>query len=197
MSGYQAIVLAAGAGSRFGGGKMLAAWAGRPLVCAAVERALAAPVDEALLIVGCEAEAVIAAIEPLQTERLRVVTADDWRDGLSRSLAAGIAALPTESRGVLVFLGDMPQIPPELPARVIAALQSGATAVQPIVDTVPGHPVGLASTLYAAVSALTGDAGAGALLRGRPDVVHLAVSDTGATFDVDSREALLSGGPPC
>jgi len=140
---------------------------------------------------------VPAASGPLQPERRGVVTADDWRDGLSRSLAAGIAALPTESRGVLVSLGDMPQIPPELPARVIAALQSGATAVQPIVDTVPGHPVGLASTLYAAVSALTGDAGAGALLRGRPDVVHLAVSDTGATFDVDSREALLSGGPPC
>jgi molybdenum cofactor cytidylyltransferase len=181
----QAVVLAAGAATRFGGGKLLADWRGRPLVLAAVEAALAAPVDEVVVVLGCEAERVAWAISPLAGARLRLVVADDWAQGLSASLRAGLRSLPADSAGFLLFLGDMPLIPPDLPPRVLAALGGGAAAAQPFHGDTPAHPVGFSAALYPELRTLKGDAGAGALLRGRPGVVRLPCGDAGAVFDVD------------
>jgi molybdenum cofactor cytidylyltransferase len=181
----QAIVLAAGAGSRFGGGKLLADWRGRPLVLAAVETALAAPVEAVIVVLGCEAERVAGVLAAVGDPRLRLVVADDWADGLSASLRAGVANLPADSAGFLLFLGDMPLIPPDLPPKVLAALESGASAVQPLHGETPAHPVGFSAALYGELSRLSGDAGAGALLRARPGVVRLCCGEAGAVFDVD------------
>ncbi len=181
----QAIVLAAGAGSRFGGGKLLAGWRGRPLIIAAVEAALAAPVDEVIVVLGCEAERVAAALAAITAARLRLVVADEWAHGLSASLRTGVKSLPADSSGFLLFLGDMPLIPADLPPRVMAALDDGALAVQPFHGETPAHPVGFAAPLYSALMALKGDVGAGALLRGLPGVVRLACAEPGAVFDVD------------
>lgn len=188
-----AVVLAAGSGSRFGGGKLLAEWRGRPLVAWAVEAALAAPVEGVVVVLGWQDELVEAALAPLSGRRLRMVVAPDWVDGLSASLKAGVAALPRDSAGVLLFLGDMPAIPADLPGRVAAALRSGAVAAQPRVGAAPGHPVGLSAALYAEIMQLTGDVGAGPLLKGREGVVRLDVEDAGATLDVDRPEDLTRG----
>lgn len=185
MTGYQAIVLAAGAGLRFGGRKLLAIRRHRPLILSAVETALDSPVDEVIVVVGCEGEIVTAALGPLANVRLRIVDAPEWREGMSASLRAGLASLPTDSRGVLLFLGDMPDIPGPVPQQVLDALMSGATAVRPTCDGAPGHPVGLSSALYPDLMGLSGDQGANAILRDRTDVTYLAVDDIGAVFDVD------------
>jgi molybdenum cofactor cytidylyltransferase len=181
----QAIVLAAGAGTRFGGGKLLADWRGRPLVLAAVETALAAPVEAVIVVLGCEAKRVAKVLAGVTDARLRLVVADDWADGLSASLRAGVANLPADSAGFLLFLGDMPLIPPDLPPKVLAALENGAPAVQPLHGETPAHPVGFSAALYGELSRLSGDAGAGALLRARPDVVRLSCGEVGAVFDID------------
>jgi molybdenum cofactor cytidylyltransferase len=185
-----AIVLAAGAGVRFGGGKLLAPFGGRPLVQAAVAVALAAPVEQVIVVLGCGAGAIAAALAPLQGPRLALVTAGDWEEGLAASLRAGVRSLPPSSAGCLVLLGDMPLIPPHLPEQVLAALAAGAPAVQPLHHGRPAHPAGFSSALYPDLLALTGDAGAGALLRGRADVVQLEAGDPGAVFDVDHRDDL-------
>jgi len=181
----QAIVLAAGAGTRFGGGKLLADWRGRPLILAAVEAALAAPVETVIVVLGCEAPRVAAALSAVTDPRLRLVVADDWADGLSASLRAGVESLPSDSDGFLLFLGDMPLIPPDLPPRVLSALNGGAAAVQPFHGQTPAHPVGFSAALYGPLRSLSGDAGAGALLRGRSDVVRLSCGEAGAAFDID------------
>lgn len=181
----QAIVLAAGAGTRFGGGKLLADWRGRPLVLAAVEAALAAPVEAVIVVLGCEAPRVAATLAAVTDPRLHLVVADDWAEGLSASLRAGVASLPSDSVGFLLFLGDMPSIPPDLPPRVLSALDGGAAAVQPFHGQTPAHPVGFSAALYGQLRGLSGDAGAGALLRGRSDVVRLSCGEAGSVFDVD------------
>lgn len=198
MTGYQAVVLAAGAARRFGGGKLLASWRGRPLVAAAVESALASPVDEVIVVLGCDAGPIAAALASLAGPRLRFARAQDWEEGLAASLRAGVASLPPNSRGFLLFLGDMPAIPAALPARVLTELMKGAPAVQPQRGTKPGHPVGFSRDLYEALSALSGDTGAGALLRARADVVRLPVDDPGSVLDIDhpdDLEAPRSDGP--
>ena len=143
----QAIVLAAGAGTRFGGGKLTADWRGRPLVLAAVEAALAAPVDAVIVVLGCEAPRVTEALAAVTDARLGLVVAEDWAEGLSASLRAGVESLPSDSVGFLLFLGDMPLIPPELPPKVLAALDGGAAAAQPFHGQTPAHPVGFSAAL--------------------------------------------------
>jgi molybdenum cofactor cytidylyltransferase len=182
---WQAVVLAAGAGSRYGGGKLVADWAGRPLIAAAVTTALAAAVDEVVVVTGCDRAGVEAALAPLAGPRLRLAFADDWASGLSASLKAGVRALPADSGGLLLFLGDMPRIPPGLTAEVLKALQGGAKAVQPWQGDRPAHPVGLSAALFGQLLALEGDTGAASLLRGDNDTVRLQTPDPGAVFDVD------------
>ena len=189
---YQAIVLAAGAGSRYGNGKLLSDYRGRPLVFAAVEAALAAQVDEVIVVLGHDGARVAAGLGPLATARLRPVIAFDWQEGLSASLRCGIGCLPKSSLGALLFLGDMPGITPDLPARVLEALHSGAIAAQPMHRGRPAHPVGFSADLYGQISRLDGDAGAGALLRTLPGVVRFEAGNAGAVFDVDTPQDALA-----
>jgi len=185
MNGYQGLVLAAGAGERFGGRKLTADWQGRPLVMAAVEAALGAPVDTVIVVLGCDASTVAAALAPLAGPRLQLVVAEGWRDGMAATLRQGVQSLPATSRGFLLFLGDMPLIPRALPPSVLAHLEAGAPAAQPFHGGVPAHPVGFSLALYEDLLALTGDRGAAALLRDRPGVIRIEAGDAGAVFDVD------------
>lgn len=195
-SSIQAIVLAAGAGSRFGGAKLLAPWRGRSLVCASVEAALAAPVDEVIVVLGCDAALVAQALQSgPEAARLRIAVAEDWAQGLAASLRAGLAALPKTSKGCLIFLGDMPATPCDLPSRLVAALTDGAIAAQPEFEGAPAHPVALSAALYPALRALEGDAGAGRLLRTLDGVVRLKTGDPGAVFDIDVADDLSDAAP--
>ncbi len=191
--GVHALVLAAGAGRRFGGGKLLAAYRGEPLLLGAVRAALASGVETATVVLGCDAEAVATALAGVTDARLRRVVAADWADGLSASLRAGVLSLPAEARGCLIFLGDMPEAGPAAAAAVLAALRRGAAAAMPTHDGKPGHPVGFARAEFPALTALTGDRGAGPLLdRLGLRVARIALSDPGVIFDVD-RPADLGG----
>jgi CTP:molybdopterin cytidylyltransferase MocA len=61
MSGTTtAIVLAAGAGSRFGGGKLTATFAGKPLLQHVLDRVAEAGVGETVVVLGSDAEAIEA-----------------------------------------------------------------------------------------------------------------------------------------
>ncbi len=192
---WQAVVLAAGAGSRYGGGKLVADWAGRPLVTAAVTTALATAVDEVVVVTGCDRAKVEAALAPLAGPRLRLAVADDWANGLSASLKAGVRALPAGSGGFLLFLGDMPRVPLALAQDVLEALKGGARAAQPWSGDRPAHPVGLSAALFGQVLALEGDTGAASLLRNDNDTVRLMTPNPGAVFDVDHPSDLAEGSP--
>ena len=190
MSRLYALVLAAGQGARFGGRKLLSPWRGGVLLDGALTAALAAPVEGVLLVTGpnaAEAAAGRDLAERLgQGERLTIVAALDCALGLSASLRAGLAALPTDASGVLVFLGDMPVIPPDVPARLADALADGAPAAAPIHNGQRGNPVALSRALFADLAALTGDRGARGLLDGLGERLALVETDSdGVLIDVD------------
>ena len=100
-TGLWSVVLGAGAGSRFGGDKMRAPWAGGRLVEAAIATARSAPVDGVILVTRPGDRLV-------DDPALKIVEAADWATGMAASLRAGIAALPAGAAGAYVFLGDMP-----------------------------------------------------------------------------------------
>ena len=83
------LILAAGAGRRFGGPKQLAELNGRPLLEHAV-RAMAAAVDRVVVVLGARADEVVAGADLRGAE---VVVCAGWADGMSASLRCGLAAL--------------------------------------------------------------------------------------------------------
>ena len=190
---FEAIVLAAGAGSRFGGGKLLAPWAGGVLLDGALAAAFAAPVSRVIVVTGADSQAVAAAASAFaqqagQTARLHVVHADDHAQGMGASLRRGAAELAADCAGVFVLLGDMPRVPHAVLALLAKAVRAGAPAAAPVFDGQRGHPALIGADLLAGLLALTGDAGARNILKDLGErLARVAAPDDGVLFDVDER----------
>lgn len=181
-----AIVLAAGAGRRFGGGKLAAPFRGEPLLTHAIRTACASPSARVIVV----AAPGLDCGDTGRAEVLRLASSS-----LSESLRAGIAAAG-HCDGAFVFLGDMPLVPHGMAARLAEAI-GPAHAALPRFKGRPGHPVLLSPAAMAdAVAHLHGDEGMGRLLRGRTDVVFVESDDAGVCADVDLPDDLdrLGGG---
>lgn len=188
MSEVAAIVLAAGSGIRFGGGKLLAPFRGKQLVRHAVEAALASSAAPVLVVVGADEERIASALTGLV---VRYVQNPRFAEGLSTSLQAGFAALPAESRAAMVLLGDMPLVRAGLIDALVAAWRvGGPEAVVPTCRGRRGNPVLLSRALEPDLHALSGDVGAGPLLRARPSVREVPVEEEAVLLDADTPDAL-------
>ncbi len=190
-----AVVLAAGRSSRYraGGGpeptKLVAYLNGEPLVRAVARAALASHAAPVIVVTGHAAPQVEAALEGLD-----VVFAHnpDFASGLASSLRVGVAAVPATVAGVIVLLGDMPEVKPQTIDRVIAAFaaQPGASAAAPVTQGRRGNPALLGRALFSSVAKLAGDEGARGLLRGVEDVVEVPFEDQATAADIDTPEDL-------
>lgn len=188
----EAVVLAAGSGARFGGGKLLAPWRGGALLEATLALAQRAPVRRVTVVTGADDR--VADLVRRFDPQMRIVAAADHAEGLAASLRAGLAALPPDVAGVLVFLGDMPRVPAPVLAPLVEAVLAGAPAAAPMWDGRRGNPVTLGRPLFAEVMALQGDAGARAVLdRLGERLVTVPAPDDGVLFDVDRPEDLEAG----
>jgi molybdenum cofactor cytidylyltransferase len=196
MPNIACIVLAAGRSTRMGGAnKLLADIGGKPMVRRVVEAALASRARPILVVTGHQAASVVAALAGLE---VAFVDNPDYAVGLSSSLKAGIGAVPASADGVLVLLGDMPQITGAHLDRLIAAFAAEDRAV--IVPTHKGrrgNPVLWPRAHFAEMLQLKGDAGAKRLMAAHAADVREVDLGTDAIFaDVDTAEALaqLRGG---
>src|SRR5690606_21502788 len=122
-----AILLAAGAGTRFGGGKLL-----HPLEDGV---AIAAHAARNLIAAGLPVTAVVRPgdfplAELLEQEGCQVTICPDAGRGMGVSLAHGVTAA-RDAGGWVVALADMPRIRPATIARVVQALAAGADIAAP------------------------------------------------------------------
>ena len=175
------LVLAAGAGTRFGSSpKQLADLHQRPLLEWAVCAQCAVPeLERVLVVLGADAGQVRAGV---RFGRAETVVCEDWESGQAASLRRGVAALAGAVK-VVVTLGDAPLVTPE----VIRLFVAQAPRTRALYDGRPGHPVVLGQDEIAALTSLDGDHGARGLLRGGPviEVGHLC-----SGRDVDTPEDL-------
>jgi len=187
-----ALVLAAGRSTRMGGpNKLLADIGGRPLVRIAVEEALASQARPVIVVTGHERERVEAALKGMP---VTLVHNPDFARGLSTSLKAGVAAVPAEVDGVIVCLGDMPQVDAALIDRLIEAFdpEHGALVVVPTIAGKRGNPVVWSRHFFSDLAAVEGDIGARHLIGIYPEaVVEVAVSAAALT-DIDTPDALAA-----
>lgn len=182
MTDLVAVILAAGLSTRFGGDKLSALLDGEPLLFHAIRAARAAPVASVIVVARPGLETGYWPGPP-SVEVVRLEST-----ALSDTLKAGIAAAGDAS-GAFVFLGDMPRIPHGLAARLVAVI-GPAYAAMPRHEGKPGHPVLLSARAFADIAVLTGDEGAGRLLRRNGDVVFDDCPDPAILFDVDRPEDL-------
>lgn len=185
-----AVVLAAGSGRRFGGGKLLAPWRGAPLLHGALAAARAAPAGSVTVVTGADAEAIAACVTRFDPG-VRIVHAADHAEGMAASLRAGLASLSPETSVALVFLGDMPRVPRAVLEPLVQAVAAGAPAAAPVFEGRRGNPVALSRALFAEAMKLSGDTGARGVLQGLGERLALVEApDDGVLFDVDQRADL-------
>ena len=156
-----AVVLAAGASTRFGAPKQ------RLLLPAVLQRVRAAGLDEVVVVLGAHEADVGAA----------TVLCPEWERGPGASLRCGLAALGAEVDAAVVVLADGPELSPTAVRRVIAAWRHSA---EPVVAAsyggVRGHPLVLARPAWGDIP----DEG----LRAREPVL-VPCDDLGSPGDVD------------
>jgi CTP:molybdopterin cytidylyltransferase MocA len=187
------VVLAAGAGTRFGGAKQLADLDGRPLLEHSIRAMTVSPVGRVVVVLGAGAEEVV---ERVDLHGAQPVVCGAWRDGQSASLARGLEEL-ADCEAVVVTLGDQPRLSPDAIRRVISARSADAAAVRATYRGDPGHPVLLEHELFERMRDVTGDHGARNLLLSVA-TREVPCGDLGGGEDVDTPsqlDALRAGGP--
>ena len=180
-----AVVLAAGAGSRFSGAehKLRAELRGRPVLAWVLDAVAEAGFNQTYVVVGAvEIDDVIAA----SGHRVTLVANPDWADGQATSLVAAVAAVDADGHDALVVgLGDQPFVPPSAWRSVGAA---AGTIVTATFDGQRRPPVKLNRSVWPLLDR-TGDSGARHLMAERPELVS-EIPCTGNPVDIDTVEDL-------
>jgi CTP:molybdopterin cytidylyltransferase MocA len=186
-----AIVLAAGAASRFGSPKALAMLDGRPLLEHVLDAIRTAGIEDVVVVLGHDADEIEERIDWLSERRVRN---PDPRH-ISSSLQVGLAAvleLERPARAVVIALGDQPRTRPEV---IHALISASREADEPIVipryaDGGGANPVLVKRAAFEVIDEATGDRGLGPILAGDPALVH-EVPVPGSNPDVDTPADLL------
>lgn len=196
------VLLAAGAGTRFGGPKALAVLAGEPLVLRGTRMLRAAGCRPVLAVLGSHAHEVRQQVDLADVE---VVLNGRWAEGISTSLRAGLVALRGRAEAAVVALADQPLVTPEVVHRLSEAWRAGASAAVATYGGVAQNPVLLDASLWQEVAgAVRGDEGARRWLQANAAaVVEVECADVASAVDVDvpadldglSSSALVEGAP--
>lgn len=188
-----AIVLAAGASTRFGSPKQLVRIGGRPLLHTVVTRAAEVTGNALFVVLG----ACAGELAPLLRHSPgSLVVNRHWREGLASSIRVGVARLPATCDGVLLVLADQAAVTSDdlkrlagtwrrRPQCIVAALYAGTA----------GAPAIFPRSSFAELAALRGDSGARSVLRRSVDRL-IRVPMPAAELDLDTPEDLLQLAPP-
>lgn len=182
-----AIVLAAGRSTRFDGGKLTHAFAGKPLLQHALTAAQAAFPGKVVLVTGQDADSVVNAAGNLADH---IVFNPDYASGQGSSLAIGARACRDDADAIVVMLADQPLVDAATLERLVSCWgQDPKQIVVSDYGDALGPPALFGRACFDLMSELTGDSGARSIIRsGQFDVVKLSIGSRG--FDVDTPQDL-------
>ncbi len=183
----EGLLLAAGAGRRMGTPKALVTDERGSWLLRGVANLLEGGCRHVTVVLGAEAERATALLDGAPGEP-RIMVADDWADGMGASLRAGMLSLADSTEdAVMLSLVDLPDLVPEVVARVGRAARSSQGLARAAYDGLPGHPVLLGRDHWPGVlESAQGDQGARSYLA-RHEVELVECGDLATGRDVDSR----------
>ena len=146
--------------------------------------ALESGADPVIVVTGFDAPRVAEALSDL---KVTIVPNAAFDEGLSSSLKAGLSAVPPDSDGALVLLGDMPKVEASVLGALLAAFTGRDAICVPVHQGRRGNPVLWGLSYFAEMMQLTGDVGAKQLLARHADhVTEVPVGSDGIFADVDT-----------
>lgn len=183
-----AIVLAAGASSRFGRPKALALLAGRPVLQHVLDAIAPVGVAEVVVVLGADADQIERSLRWRSERRLRNPKPEE---GLSSSLRVGLDGVSPVCDAALILLGDQPLVRVDVMARLLAGFVSAA---RPIVlpryrDGGGSNPLLIHRSAWSLAREAKADRGLGPVLRGHPELL-VQVDVDGSNPDIDTPEDL-------
>ena len=187
------IVLAAGMSTRMGKTKQLMNLSGKPLIARVVEAALASELEKVALVLGHEAEKILAALGSLaRDQRLTTVVNERYREGMAASLQAGLLQVKDRFPAVMFLLGDQPMVGVDTINLLLRLFRASDRDIcVPVYAGVRGNPVCFSNLFYDRIIAIRGDTGAREIINDHPDnVLYVEIENPLCFMDVDSPEDL-------
>jgi molybdenum cofactor cytidylyltransferase len=189
--GLYAIVLAAGAATRFGSAKQLVRVAGRPLLHSAVARAAEIAGTAVFVVLGARADELAPLLKHSPSS---VIINRDWREGMASSIRAGVSRLPASCTAVLLTLVDQAAVTAEDLKRLVGAWKRQPEYIAAArYGTTTGVPAVFPRSTFTDLASLRGDVGARSLIQRNPDRL-VRVPMASAALDIDTPEDLLAWG---
>ncbi|MGH7152961.1 MAG: nucleotidyltransferase family protein, partial [Acetobacteraceae bacterium] len=187
-----AVVLAAGRSRRMAPHNKLLITdrAGKPMIARVVDNVLSSKARPVLVVTGHQPKEIEQA---LGGRPVRYVHAADYAEGLSASLKAGIAAVPSDAAAALVCLGDMPLVTGRMIDRLLDAYDpdEGRMIVLPTFRGKQGNPMLWDRRFFPEIMAISGDSGARFLLgKYLENVAEVEMADDAVVRDFDTVDAL-------
>ena len=188
---YSVILLAAGISSRMGRLKALLPWNGKTLLEAQIEQVARAPVDELIIVLGFRRERlqakIIEAVQKLDglINVVKVIVNEQYYLGKTSSIRAGIKAVSSNSKGVVILAVDQPVNAITL-EKLLGGLKEGEIRI-PIYEGKKGHPPVFSSRYYEEIRHLTEEnEGLRQVIRRHPDCVrYVEAADPQVLFNLN------------
>jgi CTP:molybdopterin cytidylyltransferase MocA len=182
----EGLLLAAGAGRRMGMPKALVSDDRGSWLLRGVATLTEGGCRRVTVVLGAEADRAAALLQGL-TDPPRTVVAEDWDEGMGASLRTGLLALQDSTDGfVMVSLVDLPDLVPEVVARVGTTARAPSALARATYDGIPGHPVLLGRDHWPRIAeSARGDRGARDYLAAH-DVTLVECGDLATGHDVDT-----------
>jgi molybdenum cofactor cytidylyltransferase len=189
-----AIVLAAGASTRYGQPKQLLPVGGKTMLQHVVDVVLASPVDQTIVVLGHRAGEIGASVrQGLPTAAGKpadIVANEEWQAGLSTSVQAGLRAIKPDIQAALFVLADQPAITPGIIAALLGCYhETGAPIVVPTYEGKRGNPALFDRSLFAELMKVRNDQGGRQLIeRYANRTEKVEVGSEAVLVDVDTEE---------
>ena len=181
-----AIVLAAGASTRYGQPKQLLPVGGKTMLQHVVDVVLASPVDQTIVVLGHRAGEMEAILKDTPAD---IVTNEEWEAGLSTSVQAGLRAVRPDAQAALFVLADQPAITPEIITILLQRYrETGAPIVVPTSQGKRGNPALFDRSLFVELMKVRDDQGGRQLIDRYSRVQRVEVGSEAVLIDVDTEE---------
>jgi molybdenum cofactor cytidylyltransferase len=152
-----------------------------------VDQVQKSTIDHVLVVLGPEPEKVK---EVLANRAVKFCLNTRHEEGMLSSVICGIRALPREAELALIYLGDQPEIPPQVSNRVMEAYDDDLFGIViPVYNHRRGHPLLVDMKYRREIEKLDLEQGLRALRHQFPeDVLEVDVDEPGILVDIDTRE---------